>query len=115
LALLWDRLDLGRRRWLRGREIPLGALRWHTTNFLSGLMFVAIGVLFIVSEGTSGLEGLYAWGGVTELAFSVERWAGTFSESILVSVALAGLGLLFAGFLLYRLSRRRKKPAERGG
>jgi hypothetical protein len=79
-------------------------------------MFVAIGVLFIVSEGTSGLEGLYAWGGVTDLAFSVERWAGTFSESILVSVALAGLGLLFAGFLLYGLLRRRKKkPAERGG
>jgi cytochrome c biogenesis protein CcdA len=65
MALLWDRLDLGRRRWLRGREISLGALRWHTTNLLSGLMFVAIGVLFIVSEGTSGLEGLYAWGGVT--------------------------------------------------
>jgi hypothetical protein len=31
-------------------------------------------------------------------------------------VALAGLGLLFAGFLLYELLRRRKKkPAERGG
>jgi cytochrome c biogenesis protein CcdA len=115
MALLWDRLDLGRRRWLRGREISLGALRFHTTNLLSGLMFVAIGVLFIVSEGTSGLEGLYASGGATDLAFSVERWVETFSESILVSVALAALGLLFAGFLVYRLSRRRKKkPAERG-
>jgi cytochrome c biogenesis protein CcdA len=116
MALLWDRLDLSRRRWLRGREISLGALRLHTTNLLSGLMFVTIGVLFIVSEGTSGLEGLYASGGATDLAFSMERWAGTFPESILVSVALPGLGLLFAGFLLYRLLRRRKKkPAERGG
>src|ERR687895_2140418 len=35
MALLWDRLDLGR-RWLRGREISLGALRLHTTNLLSG-------------------------------------------------------------------------------
>jgi hypothetical protein len=116
MALLWDRLDLGRRRWLRGREISVGALRLHTTNLLSGLMFVTIGVLFIVSEGTSGLEGLYASGGATDLAFSMERWAGTFSESILESVALPGLGLLFAGFLLYGLLRRRKKkPAERGG
>jgi cytochrome c biogenesis protein CcdA len=115
MALLWDRLDLGRRRWPRGREISLGALHFHTTNLLSGLMFVAIGVLFIVYEGTSGLEGLYASGGATDLAFSVERWVETFSESILVSVALAGLGLLFAGFLVYKLSRRRKKkPAERG-
>ena len=92
MAILWERLDLGRRRWLRGREVSLGALRLHTTNLLSGLMFVAIGVLFIVTEGTSGLEDLYASGGATDLAFSVERWAGTFSESILVSVALAGLG-----------------------
>src|SRR5215208_5901370 len=44
MALLWDRLDLGR-RWLRGREISLGTLRLHTTNLLSGLMFVALGVL----------------------------------------------------------------------
>src|SRR5919107_1899247 len=116
MALLWDRLDLGRSRWLRGREISLGSLRLHTTNLLSGLMFVAIGVLFIVPEGTSSLEGLYASGGATDLAFSMERWAGTFSESILVSVALPGLGLLSAGFIVYRLLRRRKKkPAERGG
>jgi cytochrome c biogenesis protein CcdA len=116
MALLWDRLDLGRRRLLRGREISLGALRLHTTNLLSGLMFVAIGVLFLVSEGTSGLEGLYASGGATDLAFSVERWAGSFGESALASVVFAGLGLLSAAFLLYGLLRRRKKkPAERGG
>src|SRR5215210_1046703 len=58
MALLWERLDLGHGRWLRGREISLGPLRLHTTNLLSGLMFVAIGVLFIVFEGTSGLRPL---------------------------------------------------------
>jgi cytochrome c biogenesis protein CcdA len=116
MALLWDRLDLGHRRWLRGRGISLGPLRLHTTNLLSGLMFVAVGVLFIAFEGTSGLEGLYASGGATDLAFSVERWVGTISESLPISVPLAVLGLLFAGFLVYRLSRRRnKKPAGRGG
>jgi ABC-type uncharacterized transport system permease subunit len=87
----------------------------HTTNLLSGLMFIVVGVLFIAFEGTSGLEGLYASGGATDLAFSVERWVGTFSESLPISVALAVLGLLVAGFLVYRLSRRRnKKPAEHG-
>ncbi len=116
MALLWERLDLGHRRWLRGREVSLGPLRLHTTNLLSGLMFVVIGILFIVSEGTSGLEGLYASGGATDLAFSVERWAGAFSERVPTSVALAVLGSLLAIFLVYRLSRRRKKkPVEREG
>jgi hypothetical protein len=115
MALLWDRLDLGRRRWLRGREIPLGSLRLHTTNLISGLMFVAIGVLFIVSEGTSGLEGIYASGGATDLAFSVERWAGSFGDGKVLSIMFAGLGLLFAGFFVYRFARRRnKKPVVRG-
>ena len=113
MALLWDRLDLGRRRWLRGREISFGSLPLHTTNLLSGLMFIAIGVLFIFSEGTSSLEGLYASGGATDLAFSVERWAGSFGEGALVSVIFAALGLLFVGFLAYRFTRRRnKKPVE---
>jgi len=116
MALLWDRLDLGHRRWLRGREISLGALHLHTTNLLSGLMFVAVGILFILFEGPSGLGDLYASGGSTDLAFSIERWAGVFSERVPASVALVVLGLLFAGFLVYRLSRRREnKPAGRGG
>ena len=75
MGLLWDHLDLGHRRWLRGRKLSLGRFRFHTTNLLSGLMFVAIGTLFIVFEGTSGLESLYASGGATDLAFSAERWS----------------------------------------
>jgi cytochrome c biogenesis protein CcdA len=115
MALLWDRLDLGR-RWLRGREISLGTLRLHTTNLLSGLMFVALGVLFIVSEGTSSIEGLYASGGVTDLAFSVERSTESLGEGTLISLVFAGLGLLFAGLLAHRLARGRKtKPGKRGG
>ena len=116
MALLWDRLDLGHRRWLRGREVSLGRFRFHTMNLISGLLFIAIGVLFIVFEGTSALEGLYASGGATDLAFTVERWVSGVSERLPVSVALAVLAVLLVGYLVYGLSRRRKKsPAGHGG
>src|SRR5215207_4953480 len=115
MALLWDRFDLGHRRWLRGREVSLGPLRFHTTSLLSGLMFVVVGVLFITFEGTSGLEGLYASGGATDLAFSAERWAETLSEGVPALIALAVVGLLSAALLVYRTARRRnEKPAKRG-
>jgi cytochrome c biogenesis protein CcdA len=115
MALLWDRLDLGGRSWLRGREISLGKLRFHTTNLISGLMFVAIGVLFIAFEGTSGLERLYATAGATDLAFSAERWAEAASGRVPLAATLAVLGLLVVGNIVYRLSRRRKKLAGHRG
>ena len=115
MALLWDRLDLGHRRWLRGREVSLGGFRFHTTNLISGLIFVAIGALFIAFEGTSGLEGLYASGGATDLALSAERWVEAVSARVPISVALVALGVLLAGYIFYRLFRRRKKPTGYGG
>jgi cytochrome c biogenesis protein CcdA len=115
MSLLWERFDLGHRRWLRGREVSLGRFRLHSTNLLSGLMFVAVGVLFIVFEGTSGLEGLYTAGGATDLAFAAERWVDAASERLPVSLALAVLGVLLAGFLVFKLFQRRKKPAGRKG
>ncbi len=115
MSLLWERFDLGHRRWLRGREVSLGRFRLHSNNLLSGLMFIAVGVLFIVFEGTSGLEGLYTAGGATDLAFAAERWVDAASERLPVSVALAVLGVLFAGFLIFKLFRRRKRPAGHKG
>src|SRR5215211_7623878 len=70
ISLLWDRLDLGSRRFLRGREVSFGKLRLHTTNLLSGAMFILLGTLFIAYEGTSALSGLYESNGATDLAFA---------------------------------------------
>ncbi len=116
MALLWERFDLAHRRWLRGREVSLGELRFHTTNLISGLMFVTIGVLFIVFEGTSALEGLYASRGATDLAFAAERWVSGVAESLPLSLALVVVAVLLAGVLLYRRIRRGgKDPAGHEG
>ena len=113
MALLWNRFDLGHRRWLRGREVSLGLLRFHTTNLISGLMFVLIGALFIVYEGTSALEGFYVANGATDLAFSAQERANDLARNIPMFAVLAASGVLFVLFLYLRLRKdRRKKPAK---
>ncbi len=92
LALFWDRLRS--RRWLRGREVALGKLRLHTTNLISGAMFVLLGVLFIAYEGTSALSGLYESSGATDLALAAEQWVNNTAPWIPTAAILAALAVL---------------------
>ncbi len=109
LASLWDRLDLGGRRWLRGRELGFGRLRVHTTNLVSGAMFVLLGVLFIAYEGTTALTGFYASRGAEDLALAAEDWAGYVAGAVPDRLALMLLLTLVVAFLVYRYFAGSKK------
>lgn len=113
MALLWDRFDLGRRRWLRGREVSVGPLSLHTTNLISGLMFVLLGILFIVYEGTSALAGLYEASGAADLAFAAEQRASDLTGVATAAALIGVVVLVIAALALRRFSRRGKKPAGR--
>jgi cytochrome c biogenesis protein CcdA len=121
IALLWDRFDLGHRRWLRGREIRLpGGVGVHSTNLVSGVMFILLGTLFIAFQGTSALEGFYAANGATDLAFATERWVNGLAESMPIAVMLAFAAVLFAAVVLYKALRStprrgKKRPADHKG
>ena len=106
LAVFWDRLDLGRRRWLRGREVSLGRFRLHTTNLLSGLMFIILGVIFIAYEGTSSLAGFYESNGATDLAFAAERWTNDLVGRVPAGALLGAAAVLFAALIRRRFLRR---------
>ncbi|MFH9106464.1 cytochrome c biogenesis CcdA family protein [Streptomyces albus] len=104
LALLWDRFDLGRRRWLRGRELRLGRLRLHTTSLLSGLFFVLLGVLFLAFDGAAGLPGLTDVDG----AFAAENWARRVGDAVPDAVLLAVLLVAAGAVALVALVRGRR-------
>ncbi|MFE9842108.1 cytochrome c biogenesis CcdA family protein [Streptomyces goshikiensis] len=96
LALLWERFELGKRRWLRGRPLRVGRLELHTTSLLSGLFFISLGALFLVYDGASALPGLldvddsYAVEQrVRSLAGAVPDWA----LLALVAAAAVAVGL----------------------
>jgi cytochrome c biogenesis protein CcdA len=97
LALGWDRFDLGSRRWLRGRPVTVGRLRLHTTSLVSGLLFVAIGVLFLTTDGTgAGVPGFSASVDTeASLQSAVQRLDSAIPDgSVLVLLAAAAAGLL---------------------
>jgi cytochrome c biogenesis protein CcdA len=74
LAAAWDRYDLGRRPWLRGRALHLGRMYLHTTNLLAGGLFVLLGVSFIASQGGTLLSGTYDDLGFSALGFRLQDW-----------------------------------------
>jgi cytochrome c biogenesis protein CcdA len=89
LATLWESLDIGSRSWLRGRELRLGRLRLHTTNLISGTLFILLGVVFIDYEGTYALSGLYEENGAVDLTYSAEEWTNSFASNIPDALVLA--------------------------
>lgn len=108
LALLWDRFDLGKRRWLRGREIVVGPVRTHTTSLVSGLLFVAIGVLFLVTDGTANVGGVVGVDEQFSLQVTLGEWAQQLSDT---AILLAVVLVLFVSVAVRVLRRRRSESA----
>ncbi|WP_406861848.1 cytochrome c biogenesis CcdA family protein [Streptomyces sp. HUAS MG47] len=95
LALLWERYDLGRRRWLRGRPLRIGRFEAHSTSLLSGLFFVLLGTLFLVFDGTTALPGLLS----VDASFAVEQRVAALGKVIpdwaLLVASVAVVGAVF--------------------
>lgn len=98
LALLWQRLPEGWLGALRGGGVQVAGRRLHVTSALSGLLLLAVGVLFLAFNGTVGLAGLYGRVGATDLALrlnvAVQQAGGAISDpaaltgGLLLSVAV---------------------------
>lgn len=108
LALLWERFDLGKRRWLRGREVSVGRLRLHTTSLFSGLFFILLGVLFLAFDGAASLPGLLDVDG----AFTAENWAKSVGDSVPDWALLALVALVAVAVPLVRALRARRRTGE---
>lgn len=111
LALLWDRFDLGSRAWLRGREIQLGPFRVHTTNLVTGGLFILLGVLFFLSGGSVAFEGLYSSLGLVELSMALQARIVEWTARIPDGITLLGMAALM-GWAAWRRCTRR---GPRGG
>ncbi|GGR80113.1 cytochrome C biogenesis protein CcdA [Streptomyces aureoverticillatus] len=109
LAVLWERFELGRRRWLRGRVFRVGrgrgSFELHTTSVLSGLFFVLLGSLFLAYDGAAALPGLLN----VDDSFAVQEWAGRVGDAVPDWMLLVGV-VVVAGAVF--LVRRRSAAAR---
>ena len=117
LAALWDRLGAARRSWVRGRPLRLGPVRTHTTSLVAGVLFVAIGVLFLRYDGTAGVTGVLGLGDTTDLEVSAQaaitRWfAGV---SVPVVAAVVAVVAIAVAVRRTRAQRRGSCPAPDRG
>ncbi len=104
LAGLWDRFDLGGRRWLRGRVLTWGPLRVHTTSAVAGVLLVAVGVLFLRYDGTAGITGTFGLGDTVDLEFSAQRAVTEWAAGVPAWLLPAGV-LLVAVLVAWRRVR----------
>lgn len=112
LAAWWDRFDLGRRRWLRGRTLSWRSVRVHTTSLLAGLLFIAVGVVFLRYDGTAGLTGSLGMADLTDLEYSAQRTVTEWTAHVPAWVLLLGV-VLTALVVAWRRRGPAHEPSER--
>lgn len=102
LALVWGRLPFVRTL-VRPREVSIGRWRNTWTGIVGGALTVALGVLLLVTNGTSSLGGLI--GASQQVA--IEGWAYQVTSSVPDLVVLAAV--LAAAASVLALTRRRSR------
>jgi cytochrome c biogenesis protein CcdA len=105
LALVWDRCDLGSRRWLRGRMLNLGPVQVHSTTLVSGVLLILIGLLFLRFDGTAGITGFLGAGDTADLEFILQERI-TAALAAVPGWVLSGVAAMAAGVWLVRRARR---------
>ncbi|MEV6932528.1 cytochrome c biogenesis protein CcdA [Dactylosporangium sp. NPDC051485] len=104
LALLWGRLPFVRRL-VRPRGIRLGRWRNTWTGVVGGALTVAIGVLLLVTDGTTSLGGVLAAADQAALEDRVRRATDGVPDLLVAAVAVGGAAV---AWLLIRVRAARR-------
>lgn len=112
IAALWARLGQRGQRLLRGRQFTFLGRQWHTVSVISGVLIIAVGILFWTTNGLISMPELVPMDTQVWLQESTSLLGAPIFD-ILAILAVAALIL----FLWHRRQRRREEvqqPKESG-
>ena len=101
LSYFYDKYHLEKKKWLSGKEYTLKIsgkkYTFHTTNILSGILFIGFGIMFFLTKGTSEVNG-WNYFGLKDLFYQIQRYllAGGIFFNMLGAIIL-----LIAGYFIY--------------
>ena len=99
LAVVWDRFNLSDR--MRPRPLKVGPFTTSLIGLISGALFAAVGVLFIVSDATAGIGGILGAGQQLRL----EAWLRALGDRVPDLVVIAVVAVVVAA-VAWRSLRR---------
>ncbi len=114
LAWFFDKKNFSRSKLVQGKDlkIPLGFTTWniHTTKLITGILFIGVGLLFIVSRGTHLLAGAFGIDGLGHVYHEVNEWLLTETRGLPTWPFILGL-LAIVGWIIYRRKKLPKKSS----
>ncbi|MFK4760109.1 cytochrome c biogenesis CcdA family protein [Microbacterium sp. ZW T5_45] len=102
-SLLWGRLPFVKRL-IRPREIIIGRWRNTWTGLIGGLLTVGVGVLLLVTSGTTSLSGILGASDQSALEGTVLREAARIPDGVVIGVACVAA---LIGWIIVRVSKKR--------
>ncbi|MGX1768991.1 cytochrome c biogenesis CcdA family protein [Dietzia sp. NPDC055343] len=107
LSLVWGRFP-AIKRLIRPREVSIGPWTNTWTGIIGGVLTIGVGVLLLVTAGTTELTGLLGAGAQAELEGAVLEWAGAIPDLVVVLVVLA---VALTALVVVRVSRTKPRVA----
>lgn len=106
LATVWGRIGTRTRAALRGRTVVVLGRPLHSTSMITGLLVMAVGVLFWTTNGLVDLPGPVSPETSAAMQDRVRGWSGPVVDSVVI------VGVAASVLVLWNRTRGRNRRAE---
>lgn len=103
LAFLSDRYNWSEARWLRGKNIRIGKYETHTYNILAGLILIGVGLLMVLTGGTTKVQDWLIGIWSMDLYNGLNEWLTT--TSWLETTGASIIGIIVGGILVFLVAK----------